>query len=231
MAELLSLTTLLVCFSTIIILARFFGKSGLFTYSAVAMIVANTQVLKLTKYSFFDNAVALGTVVFATTFVVDNLMIEYFGSKNAKKSVWLSFAVYLFFVTSMKLAISHPIVQSGGCCDLSGELFAVFSPGFVLLVSSILAYFSGQFCDIFVFSLLGKIKKLALKSLISMSISTFVDNAVFSFFAWIVFATHPISWNELWNTYIINIYVLRLIVVLACIPLIKLIEVIGVKRV
>lgn len=231
MADLLSLTTLFVCFSTIIILARFFGKNGLFAYSAVAIIIANTQVLKLTKYSFFDHAVALGTVVFATTFVVDNIMIEYFGSKNAKKSVWLSFTVYLFFVISMKLAISHPVVQSGECCDLSGELSAVFSPGFVLFISSILAYFAGQFCDIFVFSLLKKIKRLTLKSLISMSISTFVDNAVFSVFAWIIFATHPISWNELWNTYIINIYILRLIVVLTCIPLIKLIEMIGVKRV
>ena len=231
MADLLSLATLFVCFFTIIVLARFFGKNGLFAYSAVAIIIANTQVLKLTKYSFFDHAMALGTVVFATTFVVDNIMIEYFGSKNAKKSVWLSFIVYLFFVVSMKLTILHPVVQSGQCCDLSAELSSVFSPGFILFISSVLAYFSGRFCDIFVFSLLKKIKQLTIKSFISMSISTFVDNAVFSLLAWIVFNPNPISWNELWNTYIINVYILRLIVVLTCIPLIKLIEIIGVKRV
>lgn len=231
MADWLSLATLFVCFSIIVVLAKFFGRSGLFAYSSVAMIVANIQVLKLTKYSFFNHEVALGTVVFATTFVVDNIMIEYFGAKNAKKSVWLSFVIYLFFVVSMKLAIMHPVVQNGECCDLSRELTAIFSPGFVLFMSSVLAYFAGQFCDIFVFVLLKKVKQLVVKSFISMSISTFVDNAVFSIFAWIIFASSPISWNELWNTYIINLYVLRLVVVLACIPLIKVIETVGVDRV
>lgn len=229
MADLLSLTSLIICFSTIIALARFFGQCGLYTYSAVAMIVANTQVLKLTKYSFFNHEVALGTIVFATTFVVDNILIEYFGKKAARRSVYLSFIIYLFFVVSMKLTILHPVVQNSQSIDFSQELATIFSPGIALFVSSALAYFSGQFCDIFIFSLLRKIKKLYIKSMISMSVSTFVDNAVFSIFAWMVFSDHPIGWNELWNTYIINLYVLRLVVVLMCIPFIKLVEFIGVN--
>lgn len=231
MADLLSLSTLVICFFTIIVLAKFFGQSGLYAYSAVAVIVANMQVLKLTKYSFFDHEVALGTVVFATTFAVDNILIEYFGSKSARKSVYLSFAVYLFFVICMKIAIMHPEVCGSESCDLSRELSAVFSLGPALFASSILAYFAGQFCDIFVFSLLRKIKKLYIKSMVSMPVSAFADNAVFSIFAWIIFSDRPISWNELWNTYIVNLYILRLVVVLMCIPLIRLVEFIGVNRV
>lgn len=231
MADILSLCTLLTCFSTIVILLRFFGKSGLFAYSAVAIIISNIQVLRLTKYSFFSHEVALGTVVFATTFAVDNILIEYFGVKQAKRSVYLGFIIFLFFSVAMKIATWHPEVSNTGCSNYSKEIAVLFSQEFTLLTASIAAYLTGQFCDIFVFTLLHKISKLSLKSFISMAVSTFVDNVTFSVLAWIVFAKNPISWNELWNTYIINLYILRLAVVFACVPLVKMVKFIGVDRV
>ena len=67
-----------------------------------------------------------------------------------------------------------------------------------------------------------KNKYLILRSFISMSLSTFLDNFVFSVLAWIILSDNPISWNSLWSTYIFSGYLLRLIVVVFCIPLVKL---------
>ena len=67
---------------------RCFAKSGLIVYSAIATITANIQVVKLTQYTLVNDPVALGTVVFATTFAVDNILTEYYGKNVAQKNIF-----------------------------------------------------------------------------------------------------------------------------------------------
>jgi uncharacterized integral membrane protein (TIGR00697 family) len=204
---------------------KFFGSGGLYVYSTIAVIASNIQVLRLTKYSFVDNPIALGTVLFSTTFAVDNILNEYFGEKIAKKCVWISFLGYLFFVIVMKITVLHPIVSHTECISLHSEMQSMFSPTFVLFASSLLSYIIGQHTDIFIFSALKKFlngKYVLGRSMISMAISTFVDNCVFSTLAWVIFADRPISWRSLWITYIFITYIVRLAIATLCVPLIKL---------
>ncbi|GHU11293.1 transporter [Alphaproteobacteria bacterium] len=225
MTELLSLSTLVVCFISILIAVRFFGREGLYAYSTVAVIISNIQVLKLTKYTLIDDPVALGTVVFSTTFAVDNILNEYFGENSAKKGVWISFFGYLLFVVAMKIALLHPEISSSECVNMHNEMKMLFSPTIVLFVSSLLSFVVSQFADIFIFSTLKKIFKnrsVSCRSLISMALSTFVDNCVFSLLAWVVLAENPISLSSLWTTYIFVTYFIRLIVAALCVPLVRL---------
>lgn len=223
--ELLSFLTLLVCITTILLATKFFGRYGLYAYSAIVTITSNIQVLKLTQYSLISNPIALGTVLFSTTFAVDNILTEYYGEKAAKKGLYISFFGYMFFVIVMQIAVWHPAVINSECVNLHSELEKIFSPVFYLFISSLIAYFVGQRTDIFVYSLLKKIshgKFIALRSMISMAISAFVDNFVFSFFAWIIFAKNPISLTLLWKTYIFITYMIRLVIAALCVPLVKL---------
>lgn len=225
MPELLSLSTLVVCFFAILFVTKVFGKEGLYAYSTVAIITANIQVLKLTTYSFAPGPVALGTVLFSTTFAVDNILNEYFGAKSAKKSVWISFFMYAFFMILMKIVILHPVVQHVECVNLHDAIRNLFSPTATLLIASLLSYIVGQYTDICVFSLLKKFLKnkyLSLRSAISMAISSFVDNCVFSLLAWVILAENPISMSLLWSTYIFVTYIIRLIIAIMCVPLVKL---------
>ena len=131
----------------------------------------------------------------------------------------------MFFVIVMQIAVWHPAVINSECVNLHSELEKIFSPVFYLFISSLIAYFVGQRTDIFVYSLLKKIshgKFIALRSMISMAISAFVDNFVFSFFAWIIFAKNPISLTLLWKTYIFITYMIRLVIAALCVPLVKL---------
>ncbi|MDR1375229.1 MAG: queuosine precursor transporter [Holosporaceae bacterium] len=228
MSNLLSLLTLVVCFTSILILMRYFGKSGLFIYSTVALIAANIQILKLTKYSGIENPVALGTVVFSTIFAVDNILTEYFGAQDAKKCVWISFTGYLFFTLIMKMTVLHPSVEYSECINLHREIGDIFSPTLTLFISSIASYVTSQQIDIHIFSSLKKLTKgkyLWGRSLISMVISTFFDNFVFSLLAWVVFAHHQLGWSSLWDTYIFITYFIRLIIAALCVPLVRLAKV------
>lgn len=223
--ELLSVLTLAFCFISILCAAKFFGKSGLYVYSAIASIASNIQVLKLTQYSALSNPIALGTVLFSTTFAVDNIITEYYGAKYAKKGLYISFFGCLFFTVIMQITILHPIVFSPDLVNLHFEIKKIFSPTIYLFMSSLIAYFVGQWTDIFIYSALKKIsgrKYLSARSMVSMTLSTFIDNFFFSFFAWIVFAERPIPLSVFWNTYVIITYVIRLIVAALCLPLVKL---------
>ncbi|MDR0555627.1 MAG: queuosine precursor transporter [Holosporaceae bacterium] len=225
MPELLSLLTFIVCCFTILGMVKLFGKNGLFAYSAVVVVTANIQVLKLTQYSLTSHPVALGTVLFSTIFVVDNVLTEYYGAQIAKRSVAINFFCYLFFTLIMKITIWHPAVDGGECLNLHMELKNIFSPCLSLFISSLIAYAIGQLVDISIFSLLKRLmkgKRISLRSFISMSISTFLDNGIFSILVWIIFAEHPISLSVLWKTYILAAYIIRLVVAVLCVPLVKL---------
>ena len=225
MPEILSLSTLIICFMTILLMLRLYGKTGLYVYSAIAVIGSNIQVLKLTKYTLIQDPVALGTVLFSTTFLVDNILNEYFGEKSAKRGVWISFLGYLFFAIVMRVADMHPAVDHAECFSLHKEIHRIFSPTLILFISSLMAYFISQYTDIFIFSALKKISKgkyVSWRAMISMCIAAFVDNCVFSALAWIVFSDHPISLISLWKTYICITYFIRLIIAILCVPLVRL---------
>lgn len=223
--EVLSFVSLILCSIAILVSVRFFGKSGLFVYTGTVVIASNLQVLKLTQYSFVDNPIALGTVAFATVFAVDNILTEYYGAEAAKKNIWLSFMCYLLFSVLMKVAVLHPAVFHDECTNLHGEFNRIFSPGLILLSASLISYAVGQLSDIFIFSTLKKMLKdkyVSIRSFCSMAISTFLDNCIFSVFAWMVFAENPVSWKELWYTYIFIAYLMRLLVAVLCVPLVRL---------
>lgn len=224
-SEILSLSTLIFCFLTILLMLRCFAKSGLIVYSAIATITANIQVVKLTQYTLVNDPVALGTVVFATTFAVDNILTEYYGKNVAQKNIWISFTGYLFFVICMKIAVMHGPIQESECMNLSNELERLFSPSAILFVSSLISYMIGQFSDVTIFSFLKKFFKnkfITLRSFLSMSVSTFIDNFVFSICAWYIFAQNPISFSTLWKTYVCVTYIIRLVIAILCVPLVKL---------
>ncbi|MBR1735243.1 MAG: queuosine precursor transporter [Alphaproteobacteria bacterium] len=223
--ELLSISTLFLCFIAILSTTKFFGKSGLYVYSTIATITSNIQVLKLTQYSLYSTPVALGTVLFSTTFAVDNILTEYYGTASAKKGLYISFFGYLFFVIIMQITILHPPVLQTNCVNFHNELQKLFLPTPYLFISSLIAFFIGQHSDIFIYSILKKFfngKYLIGRAMFSMAVSAFIDNFVFSFLAWIIFSENPISISDLWKTYICVTYIIRLLVSAFCVPIVKL---------
>ena len=82
---------LLISLSAILFFLRLFGEVGLYVYTVIAIVAANIQVLKAVQFSFFHESVALGTVLFASTFLCTDILAEHYGVEKARKNVLIGF--------------------------------------------------------------------------------------------------------------------------------------------
>ncbi len=223
---------LLACFSAILIMLRAFGEIGLYVYVAVAVIGANIQVLKAVQFSVYADPVALGTILFTSTFLCTDILMEHFGRQAARRAVWVGFGALLFFNVAMILNLGFaPLTpQQAGeamawALPMQGHMLALFAPAPALFAAGMIAYFVSQFHDIWLFQLISRITKrrhLWLRNNASTWVSALIDNTVFSVLAWVVFAADPIGWQPLIFTFILGTYLLRLLIAVLDTPFVYL---------
>ncbi len=221
--EALTLVMLLSCGLVILLMMRFFGAVGLMVYSSIAIIVANLQVQTVTKYSFFHEPVALGTIVFSSIFIVSGILTEYYGAAQARKAVWLSFTALFLMAGFMLMTLGYKPVS--GCHAAHDAMCTLFLPTPALFVAGLIAYATGQLNDIWIFATLSRLtrgKFLWFRSFLATLIGAFLDNLIFSVLAWIVFSPHPLSWRTVFLTYVLGTYILRVFVAIVGVPFIYL---------
>lgn len=232
-AESLTILSFLFCSGVILVLLRSYGAMGLYVYNALAIIVANIQVLRFTVYNTYDGPVALGTVLFTTTFLVNDLLSEHYGKEAASKCVSLGFWVQIVMVVWMVLTLGHPLVPLSGEpspalleAQISYEaMVQLFTPSLRMLMASLIAYWFSQWLDVFIFSKLRTMtggRHVWLRQNASMIISGFIDTALFSILAWRWFSHTPVSWMDLWMTFILSAQFIRILLNLAATPLMYL---------
>lgn len=229
--ELLWAALLLFSFGTILLLHRLWGVNGLYAYIVVAIIGGNLHVLKVTQFSVFPDPVALGTILFSTTFLCTDILNEYHGRAAARKGVYLGFAGLILFNVFLFAALAfRPLEPTDGelgerAAAMQTHLEAVFLPAPAILVSSLAAYMVSQLNDIWIFSRLRRAtqgRHLWLRNNVSTWISALVDNAVFSILAFVILAPDPVPWKPLFFTYILGTYGLRVLVALLDSPILYL---------
>lgn len=229
--ELIWVALLIFCFSTILILHRIFGAVGLYMYMSIAIIGGNLHVLKITQFSVFPDPVALGTILFSTTFLCTDILNEYHSREKARKAVWLGFSALVLFNVFLFAALSfRPLLPDEGdigarAAQMHDHMTAVFLPAPAILLASIIAYLVSQLNDIWVFSRLRQATQgrwLWLRNNVSTWISALVDSILFSVLAFVVLAPDPVPWNVLIFTYILGTYGLRVFVAVLDSPIIYL---------
>jgi uncharacterized integral membrane protein (TIGR00697 family) len=225
--ELVTILTLLLCYACIIIMTKFWGKEGLYIYSVIAIITCNMQVLKAMEFTWYSEPIALGTIVYASTFLASDVITELYGSNAARKSIYLGFAGSILLLLLMILALGLKPLNITNSSDNNHfneahqALSLIFSPNAALLVASLTAYVASQLTDIFIFSKLKNLTKNAylwLRTFCSITIAALVDAIIFNILAWMIFSPQPIGWHSLIFTYIIGAYVLQMFVALFNIP-------------
>ncbi len=231
-AESLSVWLFLLCAVAIFALLRFYGVFGLYVYNALAIVVANIQVLRLAQYSTFAEPVALGTVLFTTTFFVNDVITEHYGAEYAKKSVLLGFWSQLLLLAWMILGLGHPLPALNNASEtiLSAHnnhlaMLQIFTPSMRILIASLIAYYCSQYLDILIFNrmrLITQGKFLWFRQNIAMLISGVLDTFLFSFLAWMLFSPDPVSWHELIFSYVLSSQIMRFILNFSFTPLMYL---------
>ncbi len=226
------LLLLFLCFFTILIFLKLFGEAGIYVYTSVAIIAANIQVLKIVKFTFFTEPVALGTILFASTFLCTDILTEYYSARSARKNIFLGFFSFLLMTILMLFTIGFkPLneitagIEYAWALSTQSNLIGIFLPLPIFFCSSMIAYLFSQFFDVWFYEKISNYTKkrfLWFRNNFSTLISSFIDNSIFSIFAWIIFNPEPLKFNTVLFTFILGTFVLRIIISIFDTPFIYL---------
>ena len=218
--ELMWFIMLLFCFASILIFLRIFGYIGIYIYSAMAVIAGNIQVLKTVDFFYSPEPVALGTILFASTFLCTDILSEYYGKDKARINILIGFSAFLFMTLLMVITLGFKPSASDWVQE---SLSNVFTPMTRFFIASMLAYLISQYFDVWFYNYLRNItsqKYLWFRNNLSTVASSLVDNTVFSIFAWILLNPEPVSIYNVIMIYILGTYLLRIIIALLDTPFI-----------
>ncbi len=210
------------CFSSILFFLKLFGSVGLYVYSALAIIAANIQVLKQVDFFYSPEPVALGTALFASTFLCTDILSEHFGKEKAKKNVLIGFVSFLFMTIIMLITIGFQPSEKDWAQE---SLSNIFTPLSRFFFASMLAYLLSQYFDVWIYNIIKKAttnKYLWLRNNLSTILSSLIDNTIFSLTAWIVLNPNPETLYKVITTYILGTYFLRILIALFDTPFLYL---------
>lgn len=189
MNELLLFVEVIIIFSLLLLMKKFFGKNGVITWVALASVLANIQVAK--SVDVFGLSATLGNVLFASTFLATDILSECYGEKYSKKAVFIGLFSIIIYIISTQIALLY-IPNS---IDIVNEpMKQLFSLAPRICISSVVMYFIANFLDVVLFEKLKKIfngKKLWLRNNVSTILCNCLENFGFVFLSFI--GVYPIQ--------------------------------------
>lgn len=203
MNEMMWLIMLLLNFTAILLAYRFFGKIGLYIWIPIATIIANVQVLK--TVDIFTITATLGNIVYASSFLVTDILSENYGKKDAAKAVKIGFFTLISMTVIMYVALKF--IPSSE--DFAHEsLVTIFGIMPRIALASLTAYVVSQTHDIWMYNLIKRKfpaeRFIWLRNNGSTMVSQFIDTILFTFIAFTgVFPWH-VFWEIFWTTYLLK---------------------------
>ncbi|MGB6407294.1 MAG: queuosine precursor transporter, partial [Planococcus donghaensis] len=139
-------------FVLLLIMYKFFGKTGLFAWVAISTVLANIQVTKTIE--IIGLTATLGNSLYASTFLATDILNEKYGKKEAKKAVWLGFSSLLIMVLVMQFGIKFIPADSDFAQSSLETIFGLIPQ---IAIGSMIAYLASQHLDVIIFGALRKI--------------------------------------------------------------------------
>ena len=144
--ELLLIGSVVMIYSVVLISYRLFGKSGLFAMTSIATILANVEVLMLVD-AFGINQ-TLGNVMFASTFLITDILSENEGKKSASKAVWIG----VFTSIVMLMFTQYWMLYTPSSEDWARDAISqIFSTTPRLVLASFTGYVISQRLDVWLY--------------------------------------------------------------------------------
>ncbi len=189
MNEILWLSMLLVNFGAIMISYRIWGKVGLYLWIPIAVIVANIQVTKTIE--LFGFTATLGNIVYATSFLVTDILSENYGKKEASRAVGMGFFALIIMTVLMNLALFFIPDSSDFAQESLSTIFGLMPR---IALGSLAAYGFSQIHDIWAYDFwktkFPSKKFIWIRNNLSTMVSQLLDTLIFTLIAfWGVFET------------------------------------------
>lgn len=180
--EIIFLAEMLINFFLIILAYRLFGKWGLIMWIPVSVIVANIQVVQ--TVALFGTVATLGNVVYATSFLVTDILSENYGKEEAKKAVWIGFFSLISMTLLMNITLMYiPLAGDEFAAQTQEATSTIFSLMPRIALASLAAYMLSQRHDVWAFHFwkkrFPKSKDLWIRNNLSTLVSQVIDSSVF----------------------------------------------------
>ena len=179
MNELLWFAMMMANFLFILLFYRLFGKTGLFIWIPIAAIIANIQVLKLVD--LFGINATLGNIVYASSFLVTDILSENYGKKTATKAVFVGFLSLIASMVLFQAALWFTPSADDWAQESLKNIFGLM-PRIVL--ASLLAFGISQLHDVWAYNFWKKKwaadRFMWIRNNASTMVSQFIDSVVFT---------------------------------------------------
>ncbi|MFO8065524.1 MAG: queuosine precursor transporter [Spirochaetota bacterium] len=206
MNELLWFALLLVNFAVILFMFRFFGREGLAVWMGVSVIAANIQVVKTIE--ILGVTATLGNIVYASSFLITDILSENYGKKAARRVVYFGLASIVGFTLLMNLAL----LFEPGADDFAHESLSVIF-GFLprVAAASLLAYVVSQLHDVWAYAVWKRkfsgIRRIWIRNNLSTMVSQLIDSLVFATVAFVGVFPLPVFFEIVVTTYVLKVLV------------------------
>ncbi|WP_372753886.1 queuosine precursor transporter [Labilibaculum sp.] len=208
--EILWLVMLLANFLFIILAYRLFGKWGLIMWIPISVIVANIQVIQTVE--LFGLVATLGNIVYASSFLVTDILSENYGKEEAKKAVWIGFFSLISMTVLMNLALFFIPLEGDEFASTAHKASStIFSLMPRIAVASLAAYLLSQRHDVWAYHFwrkhFPKDEQIWIRNNLSTFVSQFIDSTVFVLIAfWGIFES-AMMWEIFITTYFLKFIV------------------------
>jgi hypothetical protein len=202
MNELIFVGSVLIYLGSVLLLYRMFGKNGLFAFSIFGTLLGNIAVCKCVD--LFGFSTTAGNVLYASTFLITDILSEKYGKKEAAKAVKYSFTIMILWLIGTQLIL----LLTPNANDYVNESFkVVFGLAPRITIASLIGFVCSQNIDVFLYHFIWKKTgegkaKLWLRNNGSTLISQAIDTVIFTTLAF--WGTYPtdVFLSILFTTYI-----------------------------
>lgn len=200
--ELLFIITVLIYLGSVLGLYKLFGKNGLYAFAIFGTLLGNIAVCK--NVDIFGVATTAGNVLYASTFLVTDILSEKYGKKDAAKAVLYSFSVMVLWLLGTQLILWFTPNEND---YINESLKVVFGLVPRITIASLAGFIISQNLDVFLYHLIwsktgGTKAKLWLRNNGSTLTSQLIDTVIFTTLAfWGVYPTN-VFFSILITTYV-----------------------------
>ena len=200
--ELIFIITVLIYLGSVLGLYKLFGKNGLYAFAIFGTLLGNIAVCK--NVDIFGVATTAGNVLYASTFLVTDILSEKYGKKDATKAVLYSFSIMILWLLGTQLILWFTPNEND---YINESLKVVFGLVPRITIASLAGFIISQNLDVFLYHLIwsktgGTKAKLWLRSNGSTLTSQLIDTVIFTTLAfWGVYPTN-VFFSILITTYV-----------------------------
>lgn len=144
--ELLIAISFIVTYGGVVAFYRFFGTKGLLAFNVLATLLANIEVLLLVRA--FGVEMTLGNILFASTFLITDILSENHSREEANKSVIISTLCSAVFIAMSQLWLLYTPSENDWA---SNAFHTIFSSTPRIVCASLAVYLLSQLTDVWLY--------------------------------------------------------------------------------